>query len=171
MIHLGQELTNYSPGAKIWSPASFWVVFLSSVQFTHSVVSDSLQPHGLQHSRLPCLSPTPRPYSNSCPSSRWCYTTFSYSVDPFSSHLQSVPTSGSFPMSQFLTSWQKYWSFSFNISPSNEYSGMISFRIGSPCSPRDLKSLLQHHGLKASILQHSVFLIVRLSHPYATWEK
>ena len=152
MIHLGQELTNYSPGAKIWSPASFWVVFLSSVQFTHSVVSDSLQPHGLQHSRLPCLSPTPRPYSNSCPSSRWCYTTISYSVDPFSSHLQSVPTSGSFPMSQFLTSWQKYWSFSFNISPSNEYSGMISFRIGSPCSPRDLKSLLQHHSSKASVL-------------------
>ena len=92
-------------------------------------MSDSLQPYGLQHSRLPCLSPTPRPYSNSCPSSRWCYTTISYSVDPFSSHLQSVPTSGSFPMSQFLTSWQKYWSFSFNISPSNEYSGMISFRI------------------------------------------
>ena len=72
-----------------------------SVWFSCSVVSDSLWPHGLQHTRLPCPSPTPRVYSNSCPSSRWCHPTISSSVVPFSSHLQSFP-SGSFPMSQFF---------------------------------------------------------------------
>ena len=76
----------------------------SSVQFSHSVVSDSLRPHGLQHARLPCPSPTPRVYSNSCPSSQWCYPTISSSVVPFSTCLQSFPASGSFPMSQFFAS-------------------------------------------------------------------
>ena len=75
-----------------------------SVQFSRSVVSDSLQPHGLQHSRPPCPSPTPRVYSNSCPLSQWCHPTTSSSVTPFSSHLQSFPASGSFPMSQFFAS-------------------------------------------------------------------
>ena len=73
-----------------------------SVQFSHSVVSDSSRPHGLQHARPSCPSPTPRVYSNSCPLSRWCHPTSSSSVVPFSSHLQSFPTSGSFPMSQFF---------------------------------------------------------------------
>ena len=76
----------------------------SSVQFSRSVVSNSLWPDGLQHTRLPCPSPTPGAYSNSCPSSRWCHPTISSSVGPFSSHLQSFPASGSFPMSQFFTS-------------------------------------------------------------------
>ena len=76
---------------------------LSSVQFTHSVVSDSLWPHGLQHARSPCPSPTPRVYSKSCPSSQWCHPTISSSVVPFSC-LQSFPTSGSFQMSQHFTS-------------------------------------------------------------------
>ena len=74
------------------------------VQFSCSVMSDSLWPHGLQHAWLPCPSPTPRAYSNSCPSSRWCHPTTSSSVIPFSSCLRSFPASGSFPMSQFLTS-------------------------------------------------------------------
>ena len=69
-----------------------------------SVVSNSLQPHGLQHARLPCSSPTPGVYSNSCPLSRWCHPTISSSVVPFSSRLQSFPASGSFKMSQFFTS-------------------------------------------------------------------
>ena len=77
---------------------------MSSVQFSHSVMSDSLQPHGLQHTRLPCPAPTPGVYSNSCPLSRWCHPTISSSAVPFSSHLQSFPASGSFPMSQFFTS-------------------------------------------------------------------
>ena len=75
-----------------------------SVQFSRSVASDSLGPHGLQHARLPCPSPTPRVYSNSCPLSRWCHPTISSSVVPSSSCLQSFPASGPFLMSQFFTS-------------------------------------------------------------------
>ena len=75
-----------------------------SVQFSHSVMSDSLQPHELQYSRPPCPSPTPRVYPNSCPLSRWCHPTISSSVVPFSSCLQSFPASGSFQMSQFFAS-------------------------------------------------------------------
>ena len=74
------------------------------LQFSHSVVSDSLQPHGLQHTRLPCPSPIPRACSNSCPSSQWCHPTISSSVVPFSSCLQSFPASRSLPMSQLFTS-------------------------------------------------------------------
>ena len=74
------------------------------LQFSHSVVSDSLQPHGLQHARLPCPSPTLWVYSNSCPLSWWCHPTISSSVVPFSSGLQAFPASGSFQMSQFFTS-------------------------------------------------------------------
>ena len=72
--------------------------------FSHSVISDSLQPHGLQHTRLPCSSPSPKVCSNSCPWSRWCYITISSSATPFSFCLQSFPASGSFPMSQLFTS-------------------------------------------------------------------
>ena len=78
-------------------------VNLFSVQFSHSVVSDSLWPHGLQHTRPPCLSPTPRVYSNSCPLSQWCHPTISSTVVPFSSHLQSFLASRFFPMSQLFT--------------------------------------------------------------------
>ena len=76
----------------------------SSVQFSHSVVSDSFWPHRLQHARPPCPSPTSGAYSNSCPLSQWCHPTISSSVVPFSFCLQSFPVSGSFPMSQFFTS-------------------------------------------------------------------
>ena len=81
-----------------------WDSFMLSVQFSLSVMSDSLQPHALQHARLPCPSPTPGAYSNSCPSSLWCHPTISSSVIPFSSCLQSFPASGSFQMSEFLAS-------------------------------------------------------------------
>ena len=102
----------------------------SSVQFSCSVVSDSLQLHGLQHTRPHCPLPTPGACSNSCPSSWWCHPTISSSVIPFSSCLQSFPASGSFPMSQFFAlGGQSIWSFRFSISPSKEYSGLISFRI------------------------------------------
>ena len=77
---------------------------IQTVQFSHSVVSDSLQPHELQHSRPPCMSPTPSVSSNSCPSSRWCHPAISSTVIPFSSCLQSLPASESFPMSQ-LFAW------------------------------------------------------------------
>ena len=234
-------------------------------------MSESLQPHELQHARPPCPSPTPGACSNSCPLSWWCHPTISSSVVPFSSRLQSFPASGSFPMSQFFTekamatysstlawniprteepgrlqsmgslsqtwlsdftftfhfhalekemkthssilAWRiprmgepggllsmgshrvghnlsdlaaaaaaavlhirrpKYWNFSFTISPSNEYSGLISFRMdwldllavqGTP------RSLFQHHSSKALVLQHSAFFIVQLSYPYMTTRK
>ena len=82
----------------------FWSVEPCSVQFSRSVMSEYLRPHGLQHARLPCPSPDPRVYSNSCPLSQWCHPTISSSVIPFSFRLQSFPATGSFPMSQFFAS-------------------------------------------------------------------
>ena len=135
-------------------------------------MSDSLRPHGLQHARLPCPSPTPRACSNSCPSSWWCRPTISFSVIPFSSWLQSFPASGSFFNESVLRiRWPKCWSFSFSISPSNEYSGLISFRMDLfdlLAIQGTLKSLLQHYSSKASILLCSAFFIVQLSHPHMT---
>ena len=87
--------------------------------FSYSVVSDSLQPHGPQHARLPCPSPSPRAWSNSCPLSQWWHSTISFSVIPFYSCLLSFPASGSFPLSQLFASCGQ--SFSFSISPSDEY--------------------------------------------------
>ena len=145
----------------------------TSVQFSHSVVSDSLWPHGLQHARLPCPAPTSRAYSNSCPLCWWCHPTISSSVVPFCSCLQSFLALGSFQISQFFPSGgHKYWSFS--ISPSNEYSGLTSFRIDwfdLLAVQGTLRSLLQNHSSKASILWHSAFFIVQLSHPYMTTGK
>ena len=135
------------------------------------VVSDSLWPCGLQNARPPCPSPTPRVYSNSCPSSQWCHPAISSSVVPFSSHLQSFPASGSFPETQFFPSGGQYWSFCFSSSPSNEYSGLISFRIDELdlfAVQGTLKSLLQYHSSKISILLRSAFFVVQLSHPYMT---
>ena len=79
-------------------------MLISAVQFSHSVMSDSLGPHGLEHARPPCPSPAPGVYSNSCPLSQWLHPTVSSSVVPFSSHFQSFPASGSFQMSQFFKS-------------------------------------------------------------------
>ena len=176
-----------------------------------------------------CPSPTSRACLNSCPLSWWCHPTISFSVIPFSSHLQSFPASESFPMSQFFTlsgqsiaasalasvlpmniqdwfplgctgwvslqskgfsrvffqhhsskpsvlriRWPKYSGFSFSISPSSEYPGLISFRMDwfdLFAVQRTLKSLLQHHSSKATILQRSAFFMVQLSHPYMTTGK
>ena len=140
------------------------------------MVSNSLWPHGLQLTRLPCPSPTPRPCSNSCPLSQWCHPTTPSSVIPLSSYIQSFPALGSSPVSQSVLHirWLNYWSFSFNISPSNEFSGLISFRIDwfdLLAVQGTRKSLLQHHSSKASILWHSAFFMVQLSHPYMTTGK
>ena len=89
---------------------------LSSVQFSRSVVSDSFRPHGLQHTRSPCPSSTPRVYSNSCPLSRWCHPTISSSIIPFSSHLQPFPASGSFLTSQLFASGGQSTEISASIS-------------------------------------------------------
>ena len=98
-------------------------------QFSHSVVFDSLRPHESQHSRLPCLSPTPGVHPNSCLSSRWCHPVISSSVVPFSSCLQSLPASVFSNESTHCMRWPKYWSFSFSIIPSKEQPGLISFRM------------------------------------------
>ena len=99
------------------------------VQFSCSVVPDSLQPHGLQHARLPCPSPTLGACSNSCSLSQWCHPTISSSVALFSFCLQSFLATVSFLVSQPFPSGGQNWSFSFKNRPSNEYSGLISFRI------------------------------------------
>ena len=128
----------------------------SAVQFSLSVVSNSLQPHGLKHARPPCPSPTPRVHLNPYPLGQWCHPTILSSVIPFSSRFQSFPASGSFQMSQFFTSGgQSVGSFSFKISPSNEYSGLISFRmdwLDLLAVKGTLKSLLQYHNSKAETL-------------------
>ena len=136
-------------------------------------MSDSLWLHGLQHVRLPCPPLSPGVCSSSCPLSWWCHPTISSSVPPFFSCPQSLfPSIGVFSNESALhIRWPKYWSFSFSISPSNEYSGLISFWIGwfdLLSIQGTLKSLLQHHSLKASILQHLVFFMVQLSQPYMT---
>ena len=100
-------------------------VITNRVQFSRSVMSNSLWHHEPQHTRPPCPSPTPEVHSNSCPLSQWCHPAISSSVVPFSSCLQSLPASESFPMNQ-LFAWSKYWSFSFSIIPSKEHPGLIS---------------------------------------------
>ena len=147
--------------------------------FSRSVVSDSLCPHDLQHTRPPCPSPTPWVCSNLCPLNQWCHPTISSSVVPFSSCLQSFPASGSFQMSWVFSNelalhirWLNYSSFS--ISPSSKYSGLISFRIDwfdLLAVQGTLESLLQHHSSKTPILRRSDFFIVQLSHPYLTTGK
>ena len=146
----------------------------SSVQFSHSVISDSLQPHEPQHARPPRLSPTLRACSNSCP----------LSVMP-SNHLilcrpflllpSIFPNIRAFSnKSALCIRWPTYWSFSFNISLSNEHPGLIAFRmdwLDLLAVQGTLKSLLQYHSSKASILQCSAFFIVQLSHLYMTTGK
>ena len=127
--------------------------FLEEVQFSRSVVSDSLQPHRLQHARLPCPSPVPGACPTSCPLSRWCHPTISSSVAPFSFCPQSFAASGSFLTSSLHQVAKVNWSFSFSCS--NEYSGLVSFGIDwfdVLAVQGTLKSLLQHHNLKASVL-------------------
>ena len=126
-------------------------------------------PHGLQHARLPCPSPSARARSNSCPLSQWCHPTIS-SVVPFSFCLQSFFSSEL----ALCIRWPKYWSFSFSISPSSEYSGLISFRIDwfdLLTVQGTLKSLFQPHSSKTSVLWCSAFFMLQLSHPYMSTRK
>ena len=153
-------------------PCLLFIYF--SVQFSLSVVSDSLRPHGPQHTMLLCPSPTPRACSNSCPSSQWCHPTISSSVVPFSSCFQSFPASGSFPVSQFFASGGQSIgvSASASVLPMNiqdwfplGWTGWISLQS------KGLSRVLQHHSSKALILLCSFFFIVQLSHPYMTTGK
>ena len=138
-----------------------------SVQFSHSVMSNSLQPLGLQYASPSCQSTTFGVYPNSCPLNQWCHPTISFSVIPISSHLQSFPESGSIQISQLFASGGQSIgvSASGSVLPMN-ISGLIFFKdglVGPSCSPRTLKWLLQHHSSKASILQRSALFIVQLA--------
>ena len=148
-----------------------YILICMSVQFSHSVMSDSLRPHKSQRTRPPCPSPTPGVHSNSRPSSQWCHPAISFSVVPFSSCPQSLPASVFSNESTLRIMWPKYWSFSFSIIPSKEHLGLISFRmdwLDLLAVQGTLKSLLQHHSSKASVLQHPAFFTVQHSHPYIT---
>ena len=154
---------------------NFSYLWFSSVQFSHSVMFDSLWPHGLQHTRPPCPSPAPGVYSISRPSSQWCHPAISSSVVPFSSCPQSFPASGSFPMSKFFTSGGQSIGVSASalVLPVNiqdwfplGWTGWISLQ-----SKRLSRVFSNHHSSKASILWRSAFFTVQLSHPYVTTGK
>ena len=145
------------------------LLFFSSIQ-SLSCVRHFATPW-TQHARLPCPSPSLGVCLNSCPSSQWCHPTISSSVAPFSCP-QSFSASVFSNDSALPIRWPKYWSFS--ISTSNEYSALIFFRIYwfDPLAVQGtLKSLLQHHSLKASILQCSAYFMVQLSQSYITTAK
>ena len=129
-------------------------------------MSYSLRPHESQHAGPPCPSPTPRVHADSCPLSQWCHPAISSSVIPFSSCPQSLPASGSFPVSQFFASGGQSIgvSASASVLPMNIQDWFpLGWMVGSPCCPRNL---LQNHSSKTSILWHSAFFIVQLSHLY-----
>ena len=153
----------------------YFFLMYSSVQFSRSVTSDSLQPYGPQHAGPPCPSPTPGVYSDSCSLSQWCHPAISSSVVPLLLSPSIFPSIRVFSNESVLhIRWPKYWSFSFIIRPTNEHSGQISFRmdwLDLLAVQGSFKSLLQHHSSKASILQCSAFFIVQLSYPYMTTGK
>ena len=137
-------------------------------------MSNSLPSHGLKYTRLPCPSLTQGAYSNSCPLSRWCYPTISSSIVPFSSCPQSFSASGSFQMCQFFTSGGPSIGVSASVSVLQGIFRTDFFKIDwldLLAVQGTLKSLLQHHSSKASILRCSAFFIVQLSHPYITTRK
>ena len=137
----------------------------SSIQFSHSVMSDSLQRHSLQHARFPRPSSTSRACSNLHPLSRWWHPTISSSVIPFPSFLQSSPASESFLTSQLFASVAKVVEMNIKDWFPLGFTGLTSFQS------KTLKSLLQNHNSKAQILWHSSLFMAQLSHPYMNAEK
>ena len=173
-LHLFNYLFNYSYSlsVNIWWPLAR-VSYGAMLLFSCSVLSNSLQPHGRQHARLPCPSPTLRAYSNSCPSCWWYHSTISSSVIPISSHLQCFPASESFLSWFFPSGGQRIGvSASASVLSMNiqdwfplGWTGLITLQS------KGLSSLFQHHSSKESILGCSAFFIVHLSHPYMTTGK
>ena len=136
--------------------------------FSHSVTSDSLQTHGLQHARLPCPSPTPRVYSNSCPSSQWCYLTISSSIIPFSSCLQSFPASKSFLMSQLFASGGHSIGASVSVLPMNiqgwlplGLTGLISLQFKA-CSRVFSNTTVQKYQFFGAQLDHKEGWVLKI---------
>ena len=180
-VFLPGEFQTEWPGRSRWSQrvrhnwainTLFLITFtkfrLDNSQFSCSLVPNSLRSHGLQHTRLPSLSPTPRAYSNSCALSLWCHPTIASSVVSFSSHLQSFSAPGSFQMSQFFASGGQSTRVSASVSvlPVNIQDRFPLGLTDLITLQGTLKSLLQHHSSKASILWCSIFFIVQLSYPY-----
>ena len=157
----------------MFSLVFYFIHSISLIQFSCSFVLDSSGPLGLQHARLPCPSLTPRACSNSCPSVM--PSNYLILCRPFILLPSIFPSIRVFSIKSVLhIRWSKYWHFSFSISPSNECSGLISFRmywLDLLAVQGTLKSLLQHHSSKAPILQCSSFFIVELSDPYMTTGK
>ena len=155
-------------------PFVYHLYQFSSVQFSHSVLANSLWNHESQHARPPCPSPTPRVHSDSRTSSQWCYPAIS-SCHPLLLLPPIPPSIRVFSNESTLCMrWPKYWNFSFSISPSDEHPGLISFRmdwLDLLAVQGTLKSLLQHHSSKAAILWCSAFFIVQLSHSDMTTGK
>ena len=168
------KLFAYRTTPVVFSHYSYHITFIFQTpffwhftQFSVSVMSDSLRPRGLQHARPPCPSPTPGVHPNPCPLSQWCHPTISSFIIPFSSCLQSFPASGYFPRSWIFTSGGQ----SIGVSASASVllmniQGWFPFDLFA--LQGILKSLLQHHNAKASVLQCLAFFIVQLSHPYTT---
>ena len=125
------QLRKVEEGISLKTSEGLAIVFpIRSDQISHSVMSDSLRPHESQHARPPCPSPTPRVHWDSHPSSQWCHPAISSSVVPFSPAFNLSQHQGLFSNESVLCiRWPKYWSFRFNISPSNEHPGLISFRM------------------------------------------
>ena len=173
-LYFSQWLISSNEFKITWGRDFYWTYITNLVcsrllvQFSRSVMSNSLQLHGLQHARPPCPSPTSRVYPNSCPLSWWCHPTIS-SCHPLlllPSIFPNIRVFSNGPV--LLIRWPKYWRFSFNISPSNEHSGLISFRmdwLDLLAIQGTLKSLFQHHNSKASVLWYLAFFVVQLSHP------
>ena len=142
-----------------------------AVVVAQSLMSNSLWPHGLQHTRLSCPPPSPRASSNSCPLSWWCHPTILSSVITFSSCLQSLSTSESFPMSHLFASGGQSIGASVSVLPVHIKDWFPLGLIDLLAVQGTLKSLLQHHSSEASVLQCSAFFMVQLSHPYMTTGK
>ena len=158
----------------------FWIQYRSSwltlglLFFSHPAVSDSLRPHGLQHTRPPRSSPSPEVCPVSCPLHQWCHPAISSSDTLFSFCPQSFPASGTFPVSwQFVSDDQNTGALALAIRPYNEHSGLISLKtdwFDLHAVQHTFRSLLQHHSLKASILWCSAFFIVQLTTVHDHWE-
>ena len=165
------EIENASPAlaGRFFTTERIKKPVFCSVQFSRSVMSNSLQPHGLQHAGPPCPFPTPGAYSNSCPLSQWCHPTISSSVIPFSSLLQSFPASGSFTVSQFFVSGGPSTgvSASTSVFPMNIQDWFpLGWTRCISLQSKGLSRVSSSAQFKASILQCSAFFIVQLSHPY-----
>ena len=177
MLQVLVKISDFTPSTNLKNyvdKVSLYSIF-SSIQFSCLVMSGSLQPHESPHARPPCPSQTPGVYPNLCPSSQWCHPDILSSVVPFSSCLQSLPASGSFPMSQLFTCRGQSIgvSASASVLPMNTqnwsalgWTGWISLQ------PKELSRVFfQCHSSKASIFQSLAFFPVQLSHPYMTTGK